>query len=155
MRNFVFFGTARTASIAWAVMLLGLLAFTSPGSAQGADAGVTGVWVDHTGRGAVESLGVTGRFEPGFNSTLGFDGITIAMLARTNPLGTIPAALLIGALRAGSAKMSFDAGVPPELIDVIQALILFFVAAPAVIRWLLRLRRDVDGSGVRLAGWGG
>ena len=105
--------------------------------------------------GAVETLGVTGRFEPGFNSSLGFDGITIAMLARTNPLGTVPAAILIGALRAGSASMSFDAGVPPELIDVLQALILFFVAAPAVIRWLLRLRTSSQETGLRLSGWGG
>lgn len=103
--------------------------------------------------GAVESLGVVGRFEPGFNSNLGFDGITIAMLARTNPLGTIPAALLIGAMRAGSAKMQFDSGVPPELIDVIQALILFFVAAPMAIRWVLRMRSERAENAVRLAGW--
>jgi ABC-type uncharacterized transport system permease subunit len=53
--------------------------------------------------GAVETLGITGRFEPSFNAGLGFDGITIALLARANPIATIPAALLVGTLRAGAA----------------------------------------------------
>ena len=51
--------------------------------------------------GAVETLGIVGRYQPGFNLGLGFDGITIALLAKTNPLGVIPAALLIGAMQAG------------------------------------------------------
>ena len=54
--------------------------------------------------GAIETLGVVGRFQPGFNAGLGFDGITIALLAKTNPLGVIPAAILVGAMQSGSAR---------------------------------------------------
>ena len=104
--------------------------------------------------GAVESLGVDGRFEAGVNVGLGFEGITIALLARANPLGVIPAALLVGLMEAGASRMQFKAGVAPELIDVIQALILFFVAAPVIVRWLLRMRQG-DSEQLRLgAGWG-
>jgi simple sugar transport system permease protein len=104
--------------------------------------------------GAVESLGVDGRFEAGVNVGLGFEGITIALLARANPLGVIPAALLVGLMEAGASRMQFKAGVAPELIDVIQALILFFVAAPIIIRWLLRMRHDTSEQLQLGAGWG-
>ena len=99
--------------------------------------------------GAVESLGVDGRFEAGVNVGLGFEGITIALLARANPLGVIPAALLVGLMEAGASRMQFKAGVAPELIDVIQALILFFVAAPIIIRWVLRMRRQLRTAPTR------
>jgi simple sugar transport system permease protein len=103
--------------------------------------------------GAVETLGVIGRFQPGFNAGLGFTAITIALLARTHPLGVIPAALLIGAMQAGASRMQFDSGVSPEIIDVVQALILFFVAADVLIRRLLRMR--AAGEKVTLSsGWG-
>jgi simple sugar transport system permease protein len=104
--------------------------------------------------GAIETLGVVGRFQPGFNAGLGFTAITVALLARTNPLGVIPAALLIGAMQAGASRMQFDSGVSPEIIDVVQALILFFVAADVIIRWLLRIRA-ADAERVTLSsGWG-
>ena len=104
--------------------------------------------------GAVESLGVDGRFEAGGNVGLGFEGITIALLARANPLGVVPAALLVGLMEAGAARMQFKAGVAPELIDVIQALILFFVAAPIILRWVLRMRHDASEQLQLGAGWG-
>lgn len=105
--------------------------------------------------GAIQTQGVIGRFEPGFNTGLGFDGITIALLARTNALAVIPAALLIGALDAGSTELQARTTVEPEIISVIQAFILFFVAAPSVVRWLFRLRGEADEPEVRLAGgWG-
>lgn len=104
--------------------------------------------------GAIETLGVVGRYQPGFNTGLGFDGITIALLARTHPLGVIPAALLVGAMQAGSSQMQFDAGVQSQIIDVIQALILFFVSADVIVRWIIRTRAD-DGGGVTISsGWG-
>jgi ABC-type uncharacterized transport system permease subunit len=105
--------------------------------------------------GAIQTQGVNGDFEPGFNTGLGFDGITIALLARTNPLAVVPAALLIGAMDAGSTLMQSRTDVEPEIINIIQAFILFFVAAPSVVRWLLRLRADVDAPAIELAsGWG-
>ncbi len=105
--------------------------------------------------GAVETLGVIGRYQPGFNVGLGFDGITIALLAKTNPLGVIPAALLIGAMDAGASKMQFDAGVRFQIIDIIQGLILFFVSADLIVRKILG-SSAVDEDKVQLSsGWGG
>jgi simple sugar transport system permease protein len=104
--------------------------------------------------GAVESLGVIGRYQPGFNVGLGFDGITIALLAKTNPLGCIPAALLIGAMQAGANTMQFDAGVQAQIIDIIQGLILFFVSADMIVRKILGAQA-VDEDKVQLSsGWG-
>jgi simple sugar transport system permease protein len=104
--------------------------------------------------GAVETLGVVGRYQPGFNIGLGFDGITVAMLGKTNPFGVIPAAILVGAMKAGSAEMQFASGVAKEITDVIQALILFFVAADVIVRSLLRMGK-VGEEEVRLSsGWG-
>ena len=90
--------------------------------------------------GSIESLGVVGRFEPAFNAGLGFDGITIALLARANPMATIPAAILVGTLRAGANSLQFDTGIQPEVVDVILALTLLFVAAPIVSRMIFRNR---------------
>jgi simple sugar transport system permease protein len=104
--------------------------------------------------GAVETLGVVHRFQPGFNVGLGFDGITIALLARTHPLGVIPAALLVGAMRAGSNRMQFAAGVSLEIIDVILALILFLVAADRLLRWMLRRGRVETHLPALSTGWG-
>lgn len=105
--------------------------------------------------GAIETQGVVGRFEPGFNRGLGFDGITIALLAKVSPRAAIPAALLIGALRASSTQMQSIAQLAPEIVDVILAVALLLVAAPMIIRWLLRLRDASGVEGVSLnTGWG-
>jgi simple sugar transport system permease protein len=104
--------------------------------------------------GAIETQGIVHRYQPGFNVGLGFDGITIALLARTHPFGVIPASLLVGAMKAGSSQMQFGAGVANEIIDVILALILFFVAADMIVRWIIG-RRDTDGEKLALStGWG-
>lgn len=104
--------------------------------------------------GAVETLGVVGRYQPGFNVGLGFDGITIALLGKNHPFGAIPAAILVGAMKAGASQMQFSAGVAKEITDVIQALILFFVAADVIIRSLLRMRAGVEEKVTLSTGWG-
>ncbi|MBN2047903.1 MAG: ABC transporter permease [Anaerolineaceae bacterium] len=103
--------------------------------------------------GAVETLAVVDRFEPGFNVGLGADGITIALLAKTHPLGTIPAALLVGAMKAGQNVMQFEASVPKEIIDVIQGMMLFFVAAELIVRRILRIK-GAEGKISLTSGWG-
>jgi simple sugar transport system permease protein len=105
--------------------------------------------------GAIETLGVVGRYQPGFNIGLGFDGITVALLGKTHPFGVIPAAILIGALRAGSSQMQFSAGVAKEITDVIIALMLFFVAADQIVRWILRGRLPEDEEKINIStSWG-
>jgi simple sugar transport system permease protein len=105
--------------------------------------------------GAVETLGINGRFQPGFNTGLGFDGITVALLGKTSPFGVIPAAILLGAMRAGSSQMQFSAGVAAEITDVITAFILFFVAADVIVRKLIRQRATSDDQVTLSSGWSG
>ncbi len=105
--------------------------------------------------GAIETLGVLGHYEQNTSSTLGFDGITIALLAKLNPKSTIPAAILIGAMRAADTKLQSEARIEPEIVSVIVAVILLFVAAPALLRWITKRLGIDEGSGLRLtSGWG-
>jgi simple sugar transport system permease protein len=107
--------------------------------------------------GAVETLGIIGRYQPGFNVGLGFDGITVALLGKTHPLGVIFSALLVGAMRGGAPQMQFSVGVRPDIIDMVLAIILFFVAADLVRRWLIRRRGGhvLEGEQIQLStGWG-
>ena len=90
----------------------------------------------------------------GFSIGYGFDAITIALLGKTNPFGVVLAAILFGALRSGASRMQFLTQVPIDIISVIQALILLFVAADAIVRYLYRIR----ARGAKLVltrGWGG
>ena len=89
--------------------------------------------------GAVEVAGLHHRQELGFSLGYGFDAIAIALLARAHPLGVLPSALLLGALRNGATRMQFLAGVPPDVVTVLEGLILLFIAAEAVVRRLYRL----------------
>ena len=90
--------------------------------------------------GAVVVLGVTHLMTPSFGTTVGFDSIAVALLGRTNPMGIVVAALLFGGLRAGAPLMQIKAGIPVELIDVLQAMILLFLVANPVLRRALKLR---------------
>ena len=92
--------------------------------------------------GALEAEGTLFRFEPAVGGTLGFDGITIALLARANPLATIPAAFLVGVLRTGAAGLQFETGIAPEVVDVLLATILLMVSIPVLGKWIFRSRAD-------------
>ena len=100
--------------------------------------------------GAIETLSIVGRFEPAFNAGLGFDGITVALLARANPLGVIPAAILIGGMRASGSTVQFEAGVAPEIVDLLLALILFFVTAPLLAKFFRKKSEEIAVT----SGWG-
>lgn len=100
--------------------------------------------------GAIETLSITQRFEPAFNAGLGFDGITVALLGRANPLGVIPAAILIGGMRASASTVQFQSGVAPEIVDLLLALILFFVTAPLLARLFKKRHNEVTLT----SGWG-
>jgi general nucleoside transport system permease protein len=104
--------------------------------------------------GAVEVVALNYRHTLSFNIGYGFDAITVALLGKTHPAGVVAAALLFGALRAGATRMQFLTQVPVDIISVIQALILLFVAADAIVRRLYRLRPD-GSRPVLTRGWGG
>ncbi len=105
-------------------------------SACGALAGLAGACI---------VLGVTHSMTSAFGTTVGFDAIAVALLARSNPVGVIFSGLLFGAMRAGSGLMQIEAGIPPELIDVVQAMILLFLVIGPVLTRVLRLR-GVSGN---------
>ncbi|MBA3909136.1 MAG: ABC transporter permease [Rhodobacter sp.] len=84
--------------------------------------------------GASQVLGVLGRATPGFSAGIGFDAIAVALLGRSHPVGVLLAGLLFGALEAGGRQMQVDAGVSIDLIGIIQALIIVFIAAPLLVR---------------------
>ena len=85
--------------------------------------------------GAGELLGVTHQTQTSFATSVGFDAIAVALLARSNPLAVIPAALLFGAMRAGAGQMQIEARTPRELVDVLQSVILLaLVALPVIAR---------------------
>jgi len=106
--------------------------------------------------GAVQVSGVNYRSTLGFNIGYGFDGIAIALLGRTTPLGVVLAALLFGGLRNGATLMQFRTQISADIISVIQALILIFVAAEQIIRWLYHVpkQRDEVGQAALSKGWG-
>jgi ABC-type uncharacterized transport system permease subunit len=90
--------------------------------------------------GSVELLGTSQYMIASYGTTVGFDAITVALLGRSSPIGILLSALLLGALRAGGGAMQIDARIPVELVDVIQAVILLFLAADGIVRRVFRIR---------------
>jgi ABC-type uncharacterized transport system permease subunit len=88
--------------------------------------------------GSTTLLGVVHQMAPGYDTTVGFDAITVALLGRSNPVGVLFAGLLLGAMRAGSQTMQIQAGVPLQLVDALQAIILVFLVINVLRRWLRR-----------------
>jgi simple sugar transport system permease protein len=104
--------------------------------------------------GALEVTGLNFRHELGFSIGYGFDAIAIALLGKSHPLGVVLASILFAAMRNGATRMQFLTQLPVDLISVLQALILLFVAADAIIRYLYRIK--AKGERVVLTrGWGG
>jgi simple sugar transport system permease protein len=101
--------------------------------------------------GANQVLGVLGRASPGFSAGIGFDAIAVALLGRSHPVGVLFAGILFGALKAGGRQMQVDAGVSIDLIGIIQALIIVFIAAPLLVRaifpWGFRRKREAAEGG--------
>src|SRR5689334_8019528 len=95
--------------------------------------------------GAIEILRL-GYYPAVFGTSIGFDGITVALLGQANPIGIMLSAFLLGAMRAGAPLMQIQARVPVEIIDVIQGVILIFLAAEVVVRRIFRLR-GAQGAG--------
>lgn len=97
--------------------------------------------------GAVETLGVYGY--TAINASFagyGFDGIAVALLGANSPIGIILAATLFGALQYGSNNMQHEAHIPTEVITIVIAVIILFVAANGMIKWMIQhLRKSKKG----------
>ena len=127
-------GAARAAgiSVAWTLVItMGI---------SGALAGLAG---------ADEILGVSHYMPSSFSVGYGFDSIAVALLARSNPWAILPSAFLFGAMRNGAAFMQLQTQVSSDLISIVQATVIMFVAAPALVRWILRLR-EVPVGGLQI-----
>jgi simple sugar transport system permease protein len=98
-------------------------------------------------------LGVTHSLTFGISAGFGFDGIAIALMAGSRPRGIIFASLLFGALRAGATPMQSITGIPIDLVVVIQAFVIMFVAAPALVRGIYRIRVP-ETTGLEMFGQG-
>lgn len=97
--------------------------------------------------GAMEALGTFQYVstKSGFTG-IGFDGIAVALLGANSPFGVLFSASLFGALKNGSLNMPNQAGIPIEIVDIIIALIIFFVASGYVIRLFLSKLKKREGK---------
>ena len=96
--------------------------------------------------GSTEILGEVRYLPASYGTTVGFDAIAVALLGRAHPVGILFAGLLFGAMQAGQGLMQAQAEVPVQMVSVLQAVILFFLAAELIVRRTLRIR--TAGTGV-------
>ncbi len=129
----------------YAGMRVGFL-YTSVMAISGGLAGIAG---------ATQTIGLPPyQASPGFAGSIGFDAITLALLARSHPIGVLWAGLLFGALKAGGRAMQGVAQVPIDLVVVMQALIVVFIAAPELVRAIFRVKAAGAETTQVTKGWG-
>ena len=105
---------------------------------------IGGLMAGLAGAGVV--LGTDYTLTPLIYGTYGFDAITIALLGRGQPLGVVLASLLYGALQAGGVQMQAATQIPVDIVTVIEAVIVLFIAAPPLVRAIFRLRGQHSGA---------
>lgn len=96
--------------------------------------------------GAVEMLGVQFRLIEGFGAGYGFDGVAMALIGQLQPFGVLVASFIFGVLRTGANSMQRLAGIPTAVIDVIQALIIFFVVSAGSIELISNKKKSGKGD---------
>jgi ABC-type uncharacterized transport system permease subunit len=106
--------------------------------------------------GANQALGTSPyHVTSAFAGTIGFDAIALALLGRSHPVGVFWSSLLFGALIAGGRAMQAAAQIPLELVTVIQALFIIFIAAPELVRVIFGVKAEKEGPTQLTRGWGG
>jgi ABC-type uncharacterized transport system permease subunit len=95
------------------------------------------------------------RASSNFAGDIGFDAIALALLGRSHPIGVLFAGLLFGGLRAGGREMQGAAGIPIDLVLVLQALIIVFIAAPELVKAIYRIKTPDEAISTTVStGWG-
>jgi simple sugar transport system permease protein len=89
--------------------------------------------------GGTQVLGTEKALTTGIAGSIGFDAITVALLGRSRPAGIVAAGILFGGLRASGPTLQVQAGLPIDIVLVIQSVIVLFIAAPPLVRFLFRL----------------
>ena len=105
--------------------------------------------------GSLNILGGEYALTTGVAGSFGFDAITVALLGRAKPVGTVFAAFLFAMLRAGSRTMQARTQTPIDIVLVIQALIILFVAAPALVKAVFRTKSVRESETIQAKGWNG
>ena len=131
---------ARTAGISVSVAMITTMAIS------GALAGMGG---------AIHTLGNQYELTDSVAASFGFDAITVALLGRGTPLGVVLASFLFASLRVGGQTMQANVGVPVEIVLVIQALVVLFIAAPDLVKRIFRVRNLQEASAMASKGWNG
>jgi general nucleoside transport system permease protein len=88
-----------------------------------------------------------------FSGGIGFDAIALALLGRSKPYGVVWAGILFGALTAGGRQMQGVERIPVDLVEVMQALIIVFIAAPALVRSIYHIKTPDTGAVQITTGW--
>ena len=105
--------------------------------------------------GSFQVLGTEKALTGGVSAGIGFDAITVALLGRGSPTGTVLAGILFGGLRAGGVTMQARTGTPIDIVLVVQSLIVLFVAAPPLVRSIFRIKRPGAIDTLQVSkGWG-
>jgi simple sugar transport system permease protein len=107
--------------------------------------------------GILEVQGVVSRvLSEGFASGYGFDGIAVSLLAANNPLAIIPGAFIFAALRIGGDFLQIRAELSIHVVSILRALILLFVSAPTIIRFIYRVpvKENKEDGSILTRGWG-
>jgi simple sugar transport system permease protein len=104
--------------------------------------------------GTNEVMGLNHNLAPAFSSGYGFDAIAIALLGNNHPIGVVLSALLFGMLRTGATRMQVVTAIPVDIIGIVQAMVLAFIAAPAIVRTIYRLRvPDAGEQEIVISSW--
>jgi len=104
--------------------------------------------------GVSQALGTERTLTIGVSAGLGFDAITVALLGRGSPIGTVLAGILFGGLRAGGVAMQSKTGTPIDIVLVVQSLIVLFIAAPPLVRSIFRIKAPAAGGVGQISkGW--
>ena len=131
---------ARTAGISVSAAMIATMAIS------GALAGMGG---------AIHTLGNQYELTDTVAASFGFDAITLALLGRGTPLGVVRASFLFAGLRVGGQTMQANVGVPVEIVLVIQALVVLFIAAPDLVKRIFKVRNLQEASAMASKGWNG